>query len=287
MKYITLIFAFISLYSCGQNIERDLPEKDIYQVVKGNYTTTLNKLKLKGNIKTVIEEYKNSNINDTIINFSKYELTNSDIEKEPWFISSSITKYYKANFNKQGYLTKDIAIKQIDDKDTIFRNYTYNKENLLISEIEHRPLYGYHNRKYIYNEQNHLIKVYNNDKVFYEYEYNPQKMQVKEISISSETDSLETDLKTYDKYGLELSKQHYNYKNEKGDLWVYEYDRTGKRIKDKFKGKDGLEFENKQKKADTSVKIYRLYDKNKNCIERISKYKNGKLAIRTLKIEYY
>ena len=294
MKPITIIFIFIYLYSCGQNKEKKLTEKNIYQVVKDMHITSLNTLKLNGNIKIVIEEYKKTNTKDTVINFSKYELTKSDIEKEPWFISPNITNYYKAKFNQQGFLVESLGV-YFKKKDSIFANFIYDKNNRLITEnnIEKEASFQdvrtWENKvKYIYNEQNHLTKILSEEgDIIYKYQYQPEKMQLKEISISYETDSLETDVITYNKYGLELSRQHYNSKNEKGDLWISEFDRFGNLIKEKFKGKDGNTSEYKSRKIDTSVKIYRLYDEKKNCIERIIQHKNGRLDIRKLKIEYY
>ena len=84
-----------------------------------------------------------------------------------------------------------------------------------------------------------------------------------------------------------MSDQSYNYRNEEEDLWTYEYDKDGNQIKEKFKGKDGLAFENTLGKVDETVKVYRLYDKNKNCIERIVLDKKGNLAIKKLTIQYY
>lgn len=286
----------LSLQSCGQ--ETYLPKKNIYQVVKDEYITTLKTLELKGSIKSVIEEYGNSNLNDTIIDFSKYELTNSNVEKERGFISQHITKFYKANFNKSGYITNSISCK-FDSNDSIFIDYKYDKNDLPIIkseyEIDYYDSFGEtktwtfsHIDKYIYDENKNLTKIESKEgKTLLTFAYFPEKMQIKVVSNLQETDTLKTYIKTYDKYGLLLSDQSYNHINEKDDLWIYEYDKSGKIIKEKLLTKENKEHIYNVGKTDTTVKVYRIYDKKGNCIERIVLDKKGNLAVRKLTIEYY
>lgn len=298
MKYLLVAYLFSFLLACGQSNESNLPEKSIYQVIKDKYIISLKTLELKGDIKSVVEEYKNSNIKDTIIDFSKYEVTNSDLEKGRGFVSPHISKFYKANFNKSGYITNSITCK-FSSNDSIFIDYKYDNHNLLISRTENQvdnyDSFGDKKTRnfnyidnYIYDSNKYLIKINSKtEKTPITFAYFSDRMQVKEVSDLQETDTLTTYIKTYDKYGLLLSDQSYNYRNEEEDLWTYEYDKDGNQIKEKFKGKDGLAFENTLGKVDETVKVYRLYDKNKNCIERIVLDKKGNLAIKKLTIQYY
>lgn len=298
MKYSALAYLFSFLYACGQITERNLPEKSIYQIVKDNYITSLITLELKGNIKDILEEYKNTTIKDTIIDFSKYEVTNSDAQKGRGFISPHISKYYKASFNKSGYITNSITCK-FGSNDSIFIDYKYNQNNLLISKIENEEDYYdsfgetknrsfNHSDNFTYDNNKNLIKIESKSgKTPITFVYFPDKMQIKEVSDLQEMGTPTTSLKTYDKYGLLLSDKEYNDKNEEGDLWTYEYDKEGNQIKEKFKGKNGLAFENTIGKVDNTIKVYRLYDKNNNCIERIVLDRKGNLAITKLTINYY
>lgn len=295
MKNVILILLLsFTISGCSQNSEiKGLPEKTIGEVVIGHYTTSLSKLELKGKIKSVIEEYENSNSKDTIIDFSKYELTNSDIKKEKWFISPKITKYYKANFNKKGYLTKSVSC-EFGGNDSTFVDNTYD-ENLLVTQDY--VIKDYQNGRltfqtvyktdFIYDKNKNISKVLDNGRIRSTYKYYLKKNQIEAAFISPITDSLETEIKTYNKYGLLMSVQSYDHNNIKGDLRLYEYDQEGKLIKEKLHKKDGGEQEYKERKIDKAVKVYRLYDEYNNCVERIIFNRDGRLAIRKLTIEYY
>ncbi len=281
--------------ACGQdNNSRIIPQKTIYETIKDLHVTSLKTFKLKGKIKTVIEKYKDINIKDTLIDFSKYEVTNSDITKEPWFLGS-FSKKHELNFNKNGNLDHSTHV-HLDESKTTTKQCNYDKNNNLISEnettIEYDEFYPEGRTwkiqsEYIYNDKGHLIKCLWNGHFVFSYKYFPDKLQVEHKYISPKNDSLVSELITYDKYGLKLSSQEYDHKHQKGDLWEYQYDQLGKTIQEKVTYQNGRSHVYKQRKPDTSVKVYRLYDEKNNCIERIIQDKNGRLAIRTLTIEYY
>lgn len=308
-KYFYLLFIIIN--ACSQDKKekqiqpkevveypyerKQLSLKNIYDVIKEKETESLEDFSLNGKVKKVIIKTYHKRKPELDIDVTKYQLTNSNRGFENYPVSFNFN--LEVSFDENGNMLKSIGEEEIQENKYNDSNNIISKEFIEFRKTEKKDTVRLETSKdtYIYDENNYLLEgISENNKKKKKYNYFPKKNQIEILDFEDE-EIIYSEVITYNEFGLPIKD-----KNKKGDLWTYEYNKFGEIVNAHHFSSDGDSYDYPNyMKIDKNMKVYRLFDKHNNCIERYvvvygnplleSNKKNNvtKVIVTKLNIEYY
>lgn len=286
---ISFIVALFFLQSCAQKSDKhnNLKLRSIYEVIKEESNPSLENYGLKGKIKQVIQKTHYAP-KDTVINFNGYEIFDINEDRDYPFLAE-MDNDCKVTFNEDGKVTNKVGFgRRFNSKsvetDTMF--YDTNKnlkliKNRLVGD-DYTFLGDIH---FEYNKAGHLVKKYVNKQIWL-FSYFENKNQVK-IVHHENNEFRSANVYTYNKFGQNIGSDSYKEDGTLDYRSEYKYDDLGEIEKEISYSANGDVKEYYKHIHEKGIKLYKQFDKNKNCTKRIIVDPKNGISIRTMEFEYY
>ncbi|WP_316806506.1 hypothetical protein [Pedobacter agri] len=286
---ISAVFTIICLQSCAQNKVEHIPlqPKSIYQATKDEIHQTAEKYGLKGKLKSVTQRtvYLPK---DSVIDISKYEVFDRN-EEADYPMLAEMDNDCTVDFDKNGNVIKRKSFgKRFGSESINIDALIYDRKgelSVIRSRLSGDDFDFAGDTKFEYNSAGHLVKQQYHKQIWL-YSYFDDKNQVR-TQHTEDGEFRFDNTYTYNQYGQKIESQRYNEDGSLENRVQFEYDHLGDVSKEIWHSKSGEKNEVFKRKYDKSVKVYKQFDQQQNCIVYIIINPKDGIMVKKMKFEYY